>query len=965
MLSSLANKNIESAQPRLLMRAIRWVFAAVGLPPPPLDKPTLRVLVRDFEMQFPELPSCWDEDPGRCAQCAQHICAVLFELACGERNLAAVGPGQSVPVPSRRSWAAADGVSENWFGVYAPLLGNVSQALASLNDVEKMQELKLLFWQCGTSPGAALQWRLGEVQRFSGLLFEAHLLPPPACPNAVWYQLVREQDVGIGGVLEESESVAFARCLFLRILSFFPPRHDGASDSKEQVVPLPTEFACPVMNSEATSTFAQSLLDRMVRKHPPSSIPRCPLQAQAAITSPSCQDVETLAQPLQRPLVPLEHFDSAAQASNNLPEAVACSGRLNKSQSPKLPSTSRDLPLGLGTLVDRLDLAARECAVDHERIRSIMEKLKLSPTTDSGAPTRSPSPVNASAVPTGEAMALSTTCSSPTETDLPVASPVAKPDAHCVTVSAVGSETGSGTRDVADDTTVSMPTEVCVITSGCALDVPDSNTPTVPMPVLDGVVLQHEVRGGCLPGSCSRISQQASADFNSGDLAGGPQPGAMARCRNSIGSGLPSAVGSRRARMGEGDASNLLTDCSVMTFLGIDSTRSDGLASEVERRATLAECSNAESEGSELERAMMKRRREIDDRTVLYTKDGAKAASGVGWQVSDGGLSRQSSACAIAFDVPSPCRRRRGRERVQESVLMERGRGLVAPQVPEPSKQCSVEAACLESSLEDATGPRVEKAHVSVTEDISTSVMRQLTGAMSSEREGNEPELLALVQATCECLVERLKQNQMMKGRRSRTTHRESSAERPQEAALTAAIAAATATRDLLGEVEMAFLGSGSRSRACSEASSRAGSALPGFGGQTAKPGTQWFSVSTPTEAGVPHSATPPTLGAAGFGVRPQRNRQRHSWPRISRSSGASGGAESSGSGSPALPTDHLGEWVEELQLRDPCPLIRPPRVAPPSSPRAGPRGPAATPQKCLEAAPPAPPPPSCTIHSA
>lgn len=530
--------------------------------------------------------------------------------------------------------------------------------------------------------------------------------------------------------------------------------------------------------------------------------------------------------------------------------------------------------------------------------------------------------------------------------------------------------------------------------------------------------MRREASGTSLSSSCSPgVSRCASLAVDSAaDFAGGPQP--TASCRASIAS-RPSFAGSGTASGAEGDCSTF-TDCSVMTFSGLEPPpggrrisvgamlpsapcrEPPPVAVPHERIVSHAESRGA-SEGSELERVMMRRRREIDDRTVLYTKEGMKEGDTESPPrlASDGSaLSGKSSGCKLALQVPSPCRRRRGQVASQRYPPKATNETVAAAPIPiERTAPCcpesatrsptataaaeaaaaAAEAAALSgSSGWGAAAAAVAAAHAlargedrieiqgraDASEDASASLVGRLASTIASEKEGDVPQLLALVQATCECLTERMKKQQPAHQSLSRSSQQEASAAEPREEALAAAIAAASATRDLLGEVEMAFLGGGSRSRACSEASSRGGclgaDALPGFGGLCPSPraGTQWFSVSTPTEAGA--FAVPSASSLCPLGARPTRNRgQRHSWPCAHRLSGSGGDStESSTNASPGVPVDSLCELTEEVRQPDPCPLIRPPRVAAPQSPRGGSRRPDAWPG--FEAAAPVPPPASC-----
>jgi len=211
---------------RLLQHAIRCVFEAEGLPPPPLDPPTLDVLIRDFEFKLVTVEPGWLNDPLRCAQCAQHICSLVFELASGERYLVPVAPGVSVPVRVKpdvqcdtSDGTIRDDHGPNWPGAYAPFLGRIRTALSAWSAEPQRAARNRAFCRSVASGGSMLRWRVGEVQRFARAIFEENGMPVPQCPIEVWYQLFRECDASLTA-LDERGAADFAAHIFKRILSF-------------------------------------------------------------------------------------------------------------------------------------------------------------------------------------------------------------------------------------------------------------------------------------------------------------------------------------------------------------------------------------------------------------------------------------------------------------------------------------------------------------------------------------------------------------------------------------------------------------------------------------------------------------------------------------------------------------------------------------------------------------------------
>lgn len=213
-----------------------------------------------------------------------------------------------------------------------------------------------------------------------------------------------------------------------------------------------------------------------------------------------------------------------------------------------------------------------------------------------------------------------------------------------------------------------------------------------------------------------------------------------------------------------------------------------------------------------------------------------------------------------------------------------------------------------------------DEASVAGATSFTAEEASLLTVASSAKLlEGSAPDLLALVQATCADLADRLK---------SQLPRRSTEADDPvgQDAAPTAAIAAAKAARDLLGEVEMAFLARDPRKVAPGDLL-KEGEIEGEQSDANDSSVTQWFVVSTPK--GSRH------VGARGR-FRGSLPRGRHSWPfgpLAVRPGAASGNstANASETGSPRdspPPVDGLGQWLEDARRTceaDPCPLLQPP----------------------------------------
>ncbi|CAK9111630.1 unnamed protein product [Durusdinium trenchii] len=116
--------------------------------------PSLTILIRDFEMQTPQLPGDWQSDLGCLAQCGRHITEVLSELAQQKRILVPLPGGASVPV----SLLGREGPPvQAWYQVYAGHQELLAEALQMREDVVRS------FFRQSSCASNQLTWRLGEV----------------------------------------------------------------------------------------------------------------------------------------------------------------------------------------------------------------------------------------------------------------------------------------------------------------------------------------------------------------------------------------------------------------------------------------------------------------------------------------------------------------------------------------------------------------------------------------------------------------------------------------------------------------------------------------------------------------------------------------------------------------------------------------------------------------------------------
>lgn len=245
---------------QLLQRAISWVFAAAQLPPPPLDEPAQCILVRDFEMQNPDLRNDWEEDCDTCAQCAQHICSIFFEMMTRERLAVPIFPGRIVPVPVNVA-SLADGASidKEWYLKYSYLKVALLKAVHLYQSQPQTQNqlLRSVFRKMELPANGSISWKDGQVLGFVQKALATYGLPAPDVPDAIWYQLSRDVGADIQGNLTEVQAVELVRRLLETIL-LFTERKNSVTASELQTDPGPREM----------SSFMQALIGRSHRSSP-------------------------------------------------------------------------------------------------------------------------------------------------------------------------------------------------------------------------------------------------------------------------------------------------------------------------------------------------------------------------------------------------------------------------------------------------------------------------------------------------------------------------------------------------------------------------------------------------------------------------------------------------------------------------------------------------------------------------
>jgi len=195
--------------------------------------------------------------------------------------------------------------------------------------------------------------------------------------------------------------------------------------------------------------------------------------------------------------------------------------------------------------------------------------------------------------------------------------------------------------------------------------------------------------------------------------------------------------------------------------------------------------------------------------------------------------------------------------------------------------------------------------------------------------ESDVPQLLAMVQATCLSLADRLKENKSSRSGAGCSGNGSEPAPRA-----STVIAAAKAARDLLAEVEMAFLEGSPRPSFCE--------AAQGYGldaAQNSKNLTQWFNMCTPGgdsrrssySRDDPEGACSVSSLANAPNLRSSPRTQRHSCPPVPDETLSS---QITSPATRGTPRSLLGDWIHELRRVDPWPLLRPPHVTAPQSPR-------------------------------
>lgn len=181
-------------------------------------EPTMKVLIRDFEMQNEDLPVDWESKMSCCGRCAQHITSVLSELAEGTQILIPLEPsGPSVPVPR----TGREGPF--WYQAYEGYQELVVEALSRSN----ADSVHRFFQDSSCAMHGLLTWRLGEVQGFLRLCFTALGLPAPKCHPAVWYQLIREVTDDLAARINEEQSLQLLRLVLQRVHIAGPRQDEG------------------------------------------------------------------------------------------------------------------------------------------------------------------------------------------------------------------------------------------------------------------------------------------------------------------------------------------------------------------------------------------------------------------------------------------------------------------------------------------------------------------------------------------------------------------------------------------------------------------------------------------------------------------------------------------------------------------------------------------------------------------
>lgn len=186
------------------------------------------IFVRDFEMRTPGLRLSWKEEQEPCARCAQHVLALLFELAHGGRVLIPISPGRSLPLSDG---SGVEKAAATWPLRFAEHRGCVAVAKKMWTRDAGQQGRILLDLLRGlkTSHPGLLDVRAGEVREFARVSLRSYGLPVPDCPTAIWYQLVRDVGGSVEGKLNATQAIQLVRHLLEVIESFTELSSAGSS----------------------------------------------------------------------------------------------------------------------------------------------------------------------------------------------------------------------------------------------------------------------------------------------------------------------------------------------------------------------------------------------------------------------------------------------------------------------------------------------------------------------------------------------------------------------------------------------------------------------------------------------------------------------------------------------------------------------------------------------------------------
>lgn len=212
--------------PAPLLDALRNEFGSLSLPHPFTNASSLRVLVRDFEMELVHFEPGWRRDPLQCRKCARHLHNLIGEVEQGRRTWVPVAPDVFLPV----LLPVAGKEVPHWPQVFRCSTDQMHGLLHRWNQSQEEgdAELHRIFAETVGAGGTVLRWSLGEVERFGQKLFRCNSLPVPTCPTPVWYQLFRECAGDMPTMLNASRAKQFARHLFARILLFHNPAFNAS-----------------------------------------------------------------------------------------------------------------------------------------------------------------------------------------------------------------------------------------------------------------------------------------------------------------------------------------------------------------------------------------------------------------------------------------------------------------------------------------------------------------------------------------------------------------------------------------------------------------------------------------------------------------------------------------------------------------------------------------------------------------